>query len=243
MAKKTFNRFEYKYLVTSEQFRALCQAFKGEMVLDKYCKDGQCYTIYNLYFDTDNNSVIRRSLEKPYYKEKLRLRSYKLPTAGTDTVFLELKKKIGGIVIKRRAVMSYDEALRFCETGVPPQSNNYQDTQVNLEIADFLNRYTVYPKVYIRYERAAFFHHSDPELRISFDRRILTRRTNVSLLDGDYGAALLAKDCYIMEIKCIRALPLWLCHSLSSLKVYKSSFSKYGTEYGRYIRFKRKHAA
>ena len=61
---------------------------------DEHCKSGKNYNIYNIYYDTDNSDVIRHSISKPYYKEKLRLRSYYIPNNSNDKVFLELKRKL-----------------------------------------------------------------------------------------------------------------------------------------------------
>lgn len=243
MATKTFKRYELKYSVTPEQYDIICQALAEYMNFDPHCEDGRSYMIYNLYFDTPDDAVIRHSIDKPYYKEKLRLRSYKMPTGDDNMVFLELKKKIGGIVAKRRAILHYDEAMRFVATGHTPESENYQDCQVVNEISDFLTRYSVSPKVYISYERVAFFGKEDSDFRVSFDKNILTRRNQVNLKDGDYGTELLTDGNYLMEVKCAGAIPLWLTGLLSSLKIYTTGFSKYGTEYKRHVRFTERHAA
>lgn len=199
--------------------------------------------IYNIYFDTVDDAVIRKSTGKPYYKEKLRLRSYKMPTKADDLVFLELKKKIGGIVTKRRAVLHYDEAMEFVLSGKVPLADSYQDQQVIAEIRGFLSRYVVVPRVYISYQRVAFFGKEEGELRVSFDNNILTRRDQVNLYDGDYGAELLDNDCLLMEIKCAGAIPLWLVHALSQCKAYATSFSKYGAEFQKHIKNKLKNIA
>lgn len=243
MATKTFKRYELKYSVTPEQYDIICQALAEHMKFDSYCKNGKSYMIYNIYFDTPDDAVIRRSIDKPYYKEKLRLRSYKMPTGNDDMVFLELKKKIGGIVAKRRAILHYDEAIQFIAMGKAPQTDNYQDQQVMKEISDFLARYPVSPKVYISYERIAFFGKEDREFRVSFDKNILTRRNHVNLKDGDYGAELLTDGNYLMEVKCAGAVPLWMTELLSKMKIYKTGFSKYGTEYKRHARLASQRAA
>lgn len=235
MTIKSFKRYEIKYFVTYEQFCTIKTELEKHMVLDKNCMTNGSYMIYNLYFDTDNNDIIQRSLDKPYYKEKLRLRSYSIPTNENEKVFLELKKKIGGIVAKRRAVIPYNQALEFVETGIIPEIKNYEDRQVLCEIKDFLERYNAHPKVFISYERVAYFDKNDSEFRVSFDKNILTRRTNVNLLDGDFGTELIDDGLYLMEVKCEGQLPMWLCHLLSEMKIYRTSFSKYGTEYKNYI--------
>lgn len=234
MAIKAFKRYELKYFVSEEQFNIICKKITNHMTPDDYCQNGGSYMIYNLYFDTAAHDVIRYSSSKPYYKEKLRLRSYRLLAEDREEVFLELKKKIGGVVAKRRAVMTYADAMDFIRTGNLPMASDYQDIQVIGEIKEFLSRYRVMPMVFISYERTAFFDKENKDFRISFDREILTRRTKVSLLEGDFGTELILDRNYLMEVKCDGAMPLWLCHLLSSLGVYKTSFSKYGTEYKKF---------
>lgn len=231
MAIKSFKRYEVKYLVTAQQFELIKSELEKHMILDKHCQETGSYMIYNLYFDTEDDAVIRHSIDKPYYKEKLRLRSYIIPVSDEKPVFLELKKKIGGIVAKRRAIIPYSYALEFVRTGIIPKTNNYQDNQVLCEIKEFLTRNKVTPKVFISYERVAYFGKDDSEFRVSFDRNILTRRTQVELSDGDFGVELLENNRYLMEIKCAGQIPIWLCNLMSEMKIYCISFSKYGTEY------------
>ncbi len=231
---KTFKRYEMKYFLDEKQYQTVTSALEGHMVLDKYCQKNGTYMIYNLYFDTENDDIISKSIEKPYYKEKLRMRSYHVPVKDDDIVYLELKKKIGGIVAKRRATMTYSEAMEFINDGKKPEFDNYNDSQVVDEISDFLARYPSKPKVYISYERVAYFDQNDMDFRISFDTRILTRRNNIDFYDSDYGTALIPEKKYIMEIKLSKAMPLWMCDILSKNKIYKTSFSKYGTEFKKY---------
>ncbi len=238
MAIKTFKRYEIKYLIGPEQFEDIKAVLSKRMVPDKFCRNTGSYMVYNIYFDTEHDDIIRRSLDKPYYKEKLRMRSYTMPASGADTVFLELKRKIGGIVAKRRAKMTLFDAKSFIENGIAPKPDSYVDGQVLAEIADFLYRHPAKPKVFISYERTAFSQKDHSGLRVSFDRNILTRRDHVDFSCGDYGAELLTDDRVLMEIKCDGHIPLWLCSLLSEMKIYKTNFSKYGTEYQSFLRKK-----
>lgn len=236
MAQRTFKRYELKYMVDEAQAEKIVRTLSEYMKLDKYCREKGAYMIYNIYFDTDNDDIIRKSLSKPYYKEKLRLRCYKIPLSDDDTVFLELKKKIGGVVSKRRATMSYGAALRFLDSGEIPENLHTTDTQVLNEIAGFLKRYPAKPKVYISYERVAFYGKENREFRVTFDKNILTRRENPSFKDGDFGTELLDSGKYLMEVKTDGALCLWFAEMLSKLRVYSTSYSKYGEEYKKYAR-------
>ncbi len=236
MAISTFKRYETKFMLTRTQFEALTTALQEYMIPDAYCTDGKLYTIYNIYYDTPDNQLIRHSLSKPYYKEKLRLRSYKQNAGENDKVYLEIKKKIGGIVAKRRASLTLGEARNFLENGEYPEEPSYINKQVLDEISYFLEAYRdIKPKAYIAYDRMAMFAKDDNNFRITFDTNIRTRRDDLTLSSSAYGKQLLLPDHFLMEIKIISAMPLWLAGLLSELGIYKTSFSKYGTEYKNYL--------
>lgn len=235
MAISTFNRVEKKFLLTPLQYKALILHLQNYMEPDAYCKQGDCYCINNIYYDTADSQMIRHSLSKPYYKEKLRLRSYGTPASSNTKVYLELKKKIGGIVNKRRAQMSLQGAINFINTGIREKTNNYINEQVLDEISFFLKNNAVEPAVYIGYERVAYFGKEDKDFRITFDKNITTRRNALSLTDGGYGQQLLENGQCLMEVKISGAFPIWLSRILSELKIYSTSFSKYGNEFKSYV--------
>jgi hypothetical protein len=198
---------------------------------DKNSASGS-YGIYNIYYDTSRDDIIRQSLGKPDFKEKLRLRSYTPYVKDGEKVYLEIKRKINGAVIKRRASMTIEQAELFISAGIIPDTKGYMNKQIVNEIAYLLSRYELSPKVYIAYDRAAYT--GEDDLRITFDKDIRTRRENVDLRAGDSGRLLLNREERLMEIKHSGAIPLWLTRTLSELKIYKKSFSKYGNEYIRY---------
>lgn len=234
MSIATFKRFELKYLLTKEQFDVLIPRLMESMQPDKHCQNGENYSIYNIYYDTPDAHLIKASLAKPYYKEKLRLRTYHTPKSSDAKVFLELKKKTGGIVHKRRAVITLQEAYDFINLGKRPIAHDYINEQVINEIEYFLKCNKVQPATYISYSRMALFGKEDSDFRVTFDRNIKTRRNNLYLERGDFGAQLLETNQYLMEVKISKAVPLWLADALAELKIYKTSFSKYGTEYKKY---------
>lgn len=234
MAIKSFKRYEKKFLLTQSQYDALMPRLLKYMEPDKHCQCGKNYSIFNIYYDTQNDDVIRHSISKPYYKEKLRLRSYNIPNDLSDTVFLELKKKINGIVSKRRVVMTLGEAYDFLKLGKKPKSKDYINQQVINEIEYYLSKNTVYPKVYIAYTRNAFFAKDNKDFRLTFDSNIITRRNNLSLEAGCFGEDILGENKYLMEVKILGSIPLWLTEILSELKIYNTHFSKYGNEYIKY---------
>lgn len=242
MELQTFKRYEDKFLLDKKQYELLMRKLEGYMCPDRHCKNG-AYNICNIYFDTPDNTVIRRSVSKPYYKEKLRLRSYGTPESDDDSVFLELKRKIGGIVNKRRAVLTYGQAKEYLHSGKKPEELDYTDRQVLNEIDWFIKDNPVVPYAYVSYDRIAMFGIKDKSFRLTIDSNLQARRQDLSLSSGSYGHQLLPPDHRLMEIKISGAIPLQLAHTLSELKIYSRGFSKIGTEYKSMLAEKEKEAA
>lgn len=233
MAIEIFNRVEKKYLLSQEDVDALLPLLNEKMTTDAFNPDGKTYPISNIYFDTDSNELIIKSLEKPVYKEKLRLRSYGQVQNKNETVFLEIKKKFDGVVYKRRSSFTLAEAEQFLKDGEIPQ-NDKVNKQVLKEIKDLMKRYSLSPKVFISYERLAYFGKDDSDFRLTLDRNILTRREDLKLDSPIYGDNLLKDGQWLMEAKAFKTFPLWFAHFLSQRKINQTSFSKYGNEYKKF---------
>ena len=222
MAQTVFNRYEKKYLMSEEIYFKLRDRLAPYMKMDQY----GLHTICNIYYDTKDYDLIRRSIEKPVYKEKLRLRSYGIPSLES-TVFLEIKKKYNKVVNKRRIPLSLKDAYDYVEHGIHPENHS----QIIHEIDFFLQRYELYRSVYLAYDRIALFQKDQPDFRVTFDQNIRSRQVDMGLEKGDRGTYLLPDGYYLMESKIMGATPLWFTHILSDLEIYPVSFSKYGNIY------------
>ncbi|MBR4911002.1 MAG: polyphosphate polymerase domain-containing protein [Clostridia bacterium] len=219
-----FERQEYKYIMTKKQKAKMLEAMKAHgMEIDQYGRT----TIRNVYFDTENYRLIRRSIESPVYKEKLRMRSYEL-AHDESTVFVELKKKFDHVVYKRRIPLKTKDAEAWlCGAAECPA-----DTQISREIDYFLKFYkSLRPVIFLSYEREAYFSKEAGDLRITFDENILSRQSDISLKCEAAGENVLLPELTLMEIKCGAAMPKWLAKALSKNGLYKTSFSKYGSAY------------
>ena len=222
-----FKRYELKYMLTLEQKEKILEAMSPYMQLDKYGRT----TIRNIYFDTDSYRLIRRSIEKPAYKEKIRIRSYSQATADS-TVFVELKKKYQKVVYKRRLPLCEADAMSWvCLERACPV-----DTQISREIDYFIDFYgKLNPTVFLSYEREAYYDKGGGDFRVTFDDNILCRQTDVNLCSTTYGTPILPEGKVLMELKCSGGIPLWMVEALSRERIYKTSFSKYGTAYSTLI--------
>lgn len=235
MAIEVFNRYEKKFIISDSVYHRIKPLLEEYMEPDKHSKNSGFYTICNIYYDTADHEIIRNSIEKPVYKEKLRLRSYG-KVREKDKVFLEIKKKFEGRVNKRRTSILLEEANRYLMTREKPEINSMMNAQILNEIDYLVRRYpTLRPAIYLSYDRVAFFGKEDANLRITFDTNIKTRRYDLGLEYGNYGEPLIPDNYWIMEVKMVKSAPLWLSQLLSSHRIYPTSFSKYGTEYKKNI--------
>lgn len=219
----TFKRYELKYLLARREKEEIMKAMRPYMKLDSYGRA----TIRNIYFDTDTFLLIRRSLEKPVYKEKLRIRSYK-PVHTTEPVFVEIKKKYNSVVYKRRLQLPEQEVMDCFRKGIPLPVHS----QIGAEIQYFHDYYkNLNPTVFLSYEREAWYSLDGSDFRVTFDENILYRREDFSLGSKIYGIPLIESYQTLMEIKTSGGIPLWMGQALTRNHLYKTSFSKYGSAY------------
>lgn len=247
-----FKRYEVKFKINRSQYENLQDMLREHMTPDKHGRS----TIFSLYFDTPDYRLIRKSMEKSDYKEKLRLRSYGL-VSPDQSVFLELKKKYDKVVYKRRIEMTEPEAVEFCRqasgeqytawnhrlhnqtdetgsdnTGNGSETESYSDRQIKKEIRYALQFYpNLKPRMLLSYEREAWYEKSNHDFRITFDQNLLWRETDLDLHTGVFGKQIIPEDEIIMEVKTGMGIPLWLTEILTREKIYKTSFSKYATAY------------
>lgn len=217
----TFRRIEQKYLLNEEEKNNLFNIINNYLEKDTYYQS----TIENIYFDTKNNDLIIKSIEKPLFKEKVRLRSYNIPN-NNDYVFLEIKNKYKGVVGKRRIKITLEDYYKFINNSEFDKNN-----QIAKEIDYHIKYYNLYPKIFIAYDRLSFKGKKDNNLRITLDSNLRYRYKNLKLEQGSDGKKYFDNPHYIMEIKTLGSLPLWLTNILSELKIYPKSFSKYGNIY------------
>lgn len=212
-------RYELKYRLSKDQLDYFLERIKEHMKVDKY----GLTSIASLYFDTPDFLLINRSIEKPKYKEKLRLRSYGLANKESKT-FLEIKRKNEGIVYKRRITLLEEEALNLIYNKELPCKS-----QISRELESFINHYSsLEPKYLVIYDRLAYYQ-EDSDLRVTVDINPRYRNYDLNLHTSMDGTPLLEDGGAILEIKVQHSIPLWLTEILTQGKIYQTSFSKVGT--------------
>ncbi len=218
----TFKRVEKKYLINEKTKNALLDLIGVHLYPDEYGKS----TVCSIYLDTKSHLLIRRSMDARTYKEKLRLRTYGVPTLDSN-VFLEIKKKFKGVVYKRRVSLKLKDAKEYIQTLEKPF-----DSQIMREIDYAMHLYD-HPKesMLIAYEREAYYIKNMPNLRLTFDSGVRYRKDGLLLENGNHGKQILPDGLYILEVKTDGAMPIWLSTALSSLGIFPTKFSKYAKSY------------
>lgn len=229
--KKVFQRKENKYLLTEQQFPLFFEQLEKKMAIDEY----GLHTIMSLYYDTKDFQFIQHSMDKPIYKEKFRVRSYGIPSEES-TIFLEIKKKVNGIVYKRRLSVDYSTYECWLKSKDFYLRNNVDSNQINEEIFWLFKQHPdLTPQVLISYDRISLFTDEEVEFRVTFDQKIRFRDTCLDLKKGSGGQLVAPELGVLMEVKAMGAYPLWFVELLNKFTVRKSSFSKYAETYKRHL--------
>lgn len=183
--------------------------------------------ICNIYFDTGQFDLIRHSITKPVYKDKIRLRSYNIPNLESK-VYLEIKKKYDGVVSKRRIQMTLKEFYEYLNNKNRSKENI---SQIQKELNYYFEYYNLNSSMYVSYDRIAYFGKDDRDFRITFDNNIIARNYDLNLEKGSFGSNIFEDDKYIMEVKTLGAMPMWFVNILNETKIRPCGFSKYGEGY------------
>ena len=225
MADNTFKRYELKYMLDREQYEQIMSEMIRYMQPDRFAHS----QIINIYFDTPSHRLIRDSIEKPVYKEKLRLRSYGVPDDDSE-VFIELKKKYKSVVYKRRLEVPEQEAMDYLVGVLPVKLREEVQGRELFHGGRLLqlDRSAGAGVVIVQLHQVGI---DDPELRITFDYNILWQNDDLTLQKEPYGHKVVPEYKVLMEIKMAGGFPLWLSHLLTKYGAYKTSFSKYGEAY------------
>lgn len=231
MEINVFRRYEKKFLLTLEQWQGLVPIIEAHMDIDPYCVEKKPYTVRTIYFDTTDYDVIRKSIDNPKFKEKLRMRKYGPFDKQSDEVYLEIKRKYQGVGTKRRVKCSEQEVASLIDKQQQPLRSDYYSLQILNEIGYYLSVNRVKPAVFISYQRLAYTDKESKHFRLTIDQAIMTRRDDFDFTHGPRGRHLIDDQHRLMEVKVGKAMPLWFAQALSQHKIYLTSFSKYGKDF------------
>lgn len=230
--KNIFQRKENKYSMNLNTYKQLREQLAEYLEEDEY----GLHTILSVYYDTNSFEVIKRSIEKPNYREKFRLRSYGIPTEDS-LVFLEMKKKVKVIVYKRRIQVPYSQALTYYYKNLELHLQSNHEKQIKKEMDWLVETKKLFPRVLVAYDRIALKSDIEglEEFRVTFDFNIRHRKEGLDLRVGEHGIRVAPEMDVLMEVKALGSYPVWFSQILSQLSIHKVSFSKYSQTYQRFL--------
>ena len=260
-----FKRYELKYMITREQKDRILQAMEPYMVQDKFGRSTIRNIYFDTDdFILARHSIAKPDFKEKLrirsyaaaspdstvfveLKRKFDHVVYKRRVALPENFAMKWTQGFAGRTagsMSGKTVSGNSTGNLYSElAALPPQMTS--------EINYFLNYYgTLRPAVFLSYDRLAYrmrdipaagsdadmpAAQTAPDFRVTFDENILFRDYDMSLGSDIYGTPLLEDGKVLMEIKCSGGIPLWMTQVLSEEHIYKTSFSKYGTAYSRYI--------
>ena len=226
---RKFNRFELKYLINLRQAEQFKSALRAYLVPDEHGTHNGRYSLSSLYYDSPD---LRCDWEKGYglrFRRKLRIRHYETDETLTEEtpIFLEIKQRIDRVTQKRRAVLSYGDALRLCNDRQLPEGSEEDRTTLE-EMYVFLWQYNLRPVSIVRYDRQAFIGTEyDVGLRVTFDTNLTFQSHRLYIHEEPSPLPMLSPNQVVLEIKVNERIPTWLAGLIADNNLKMVRVSKY----------------
>jgi hypothetical protein len=229
-------RREFKYFVHPQRLDGLREAVRSVCERDPNAGPDGRYAIRSLYFDTPMRDLYNANQEERSDRFKLRVRSY--PASSDSKVFLELKRRVGDVIVKSRAGVSPDGWATLIRE---PQRLGDLDQSVGEREAATrflhrMHRYHLEPAVLVEYDREAFFSTVDDYARVTFDFAVRCQsRRHVDLGANEQGwrpvdhprRLSLQHSMVIVELKFGSMVPRWMMRLVQRFELIRYAFSKY----------------
>lgn len=234
------DRHEGKYIVPVSMARDVAEFIKPFCDPDPHGEGNPPeYVITTLQLDTPNYSLHHAKGLEAVNRFKLRARTYGEVVGGAP-VFLEVKKKIRGVIVKSRCRIAFDSWSRDMVRNLKYDHTfkSHREEEAYLEFVRLTREIAAEPTVWIRYTRESYFGVNDEYARVSFDRKLLYQPA----VDWDsWGAAapwkpldssLAQRKGYhfsgiILELKTLSNVPHWMIDLVKYFGLERTGNCKY----------------
>lgn len=228
----TSQRFEMKYRLTPLQAEIVRQHIDPYVFADPKAKFGHRYPLSSVYLDSPDLALFWASNLGENKRFKLRVRTYSEDPA--EPAFFEIKSRLGGIVMKKRAMVHKEWIPHFFAGRRLPREALFLDHHNewdNLELfRAHVERLGAIPRLHVRYIREAYMSRDDDPVRLTFDSQIACL-PSVGPIDrvrlNGKGWRDLLPALTIFEIKFTNSYPCWIQDLIQRLALQRDSFAKY----------------
>ena len=228
------DRFEYKFLLSSEQREEIIAMLAGEIQPDTQGAPDGRYPIVSLYYDSPDLRCYWDKWRGVPSRRKLRIRVYGTADGRVSfACFIEVKHKADGRGAKRRVQTTLPTALALLQGAGSPAAFPPAEQRILEEVRRMMSADGLRPTCVMRYDRHAYFlpHVGEDEpLRITFDEGLAVRFEELAPQPDDrrFERHVLAPGQCIMEIKGSGAVPYALARKLTCARLFPRKLSKYG---------------
>ncbi len=239
-SKSELERHEAKYIVEPRLIPQIREFIRPFCVPDPNADgDPPEYHITTLQLDSFTLALHRAKDLEAVNRFKLRCRTYGLE--GTSPVFLEIKRKIKGIIVKSRVVIPREYwgpglFQREFPSDLPFRSRHERFNFI--EFRRLMHVLDARPVMLIRYTRESYMGRNDTYARITFDRRLCycpaqgwaLPPQGVRWRPMDSSMALRRPySGFILELKAYRDAPEWMVEMTERFNLVRTGFCKYST--------------
>ena len=216
-------RHEYKYVCSEIQLRMLQSRLNGIMKKDSHVDEMGGYKVRSLYFDDLHDSCYYENENGVGPREKYRIRIY---NGQTETIHLERKRKIGGMVQKHMCEISREQCDALIKGKVDNISFEQSPELLQKLIVHIKNRY-MRPKIIVEYDRIPYVY-KNGNVRVTLDKNIISSgNVEYFLKEKIYGRLIFPVGKQLMEVKFDAYLPDYIYQILQLENLQLTAFSKY----------------
>jgi hypothetical protein len=237
--KVELDRYEAKYIIHPSLAPEIREFLRAFCVRDPNAAgDPPEYIITTLQLDSETLALHYAKEREAVNRFKLRCRTY--GTDGTAPVFIEVKRKIKGTIVKSRVMIPRKYWGPELFSGKPPDipfRNRHE--RVNFgEFRRLMNVMDARPVMNIRYLRESYLGAQDDYARVTFDRRLCYCPARGWELPP-MGVRWRCMDSatafnrpfsgVILELKTYRDAPIWMSNLTERFSLERTGFCKYST--------------
>lgn len=229
--KLHFQRFEFKYLLTSELELKIKKRINPYIKKDPFVnknKNGM-YEVVSLYYDSPGFYYYKQKIDGVLRRKKIRLRTYRNNGVFIPYAFFEIKRRHDTVILKDRFVMNKDDYEKLIKNDDFHSTTAIRDQNRKNIIEEFeweQHLRSIGPKVLINYDREPYLGQYNDNFRITFDKNIKAIQNDNLFYEGNDFEDVSGVHT-VMEVKFNGALPHYVSEVIKEFDLERISYSKY----------------
>lgn len=231
--KLHFQRFEFKYLLSWQEFHQIRRRLARFVSLDGFARAAKqgFYEVISLYYDSPKFYYYYEKTDGAKERKKIRLRAYQADGAWVGHTFFEIKRKHDAVILKDRFLLNPEIYNYFLRNNNFQSSDFDNDKNAQKIIAEYQQEYyrrSLEPQILVGYRREPYLGRYNKNFRVTFDYHIWARESR-ELPGNEPGESRpnVLSDGVIMEVKFNGRLPYYIREIIEQYNLECMAYSKY----------------